>query len=116
MLSLDGELERPCVKLLHLTGLRPGAFGEDHHRDVRGEPLARLIECGPARRSVAALERNVTCQAHHPTEDRDLHDLGLREPLEFGRQVRDEQDVDEALVVRNSDVGAPHVVGQHARG
>ena len=116
MLPLDCELERTRTVLAHFTGFRPGSFGEDHHRDVRGKPLTRLIEGGASRRGVATFERNVTRQPHHPTEDRDLHNLGLREPLKLGRQVRDEQDVDEALVVRDGDVGTPHVVWQRARG
>ncbi len=61
------------------------------------------------------VERDVAGETHHPTDEWDAQDLDLRHPLHLGRQVRDQQDVHEALVVRHDDVRATHVVGERPR-
>ena len=115
-LCLDRQPERAGLERAELAGLRACALREDHDRDLRVQSLTGGFEGLGDRRGVATLERDVACQPHHPADERDAKDLDLRHPLHLGGQVRDQEDVDETLVVRHHHVRVAHVLGQGARG
>ena len=95
---------RPSLNGGQLAAGRAGALREDHHRHVRVEPPPALRHRLGDAVAVAAHERDVAGQPHQPADGGDAEERRLRQPLHLPRQVGDEQDVDEALVVGDDDV------------
>ena len=112
---LDRQPKRTVAELAEFARLGPRALREDHHRDLLVEPVTTVLECLGSRLLVAAFESDVACQPHRPADERDLEEFALRHPLHLEREVGDQEDVDEALVIGDRDVGMTRVVGDHAR-
>ena len=92
----------PSGKIITLTFLS----SRSRHAAIAATTLSRS----------PADEADVAGHPHHPSDERVLEEVLLRQPLHLPRQVRDQQDVDEALVVGDDDV-RPSRVGDHrARG
>ena len=111
---LDRDPERAVPKLGELARLRAGALREHHHRHPLGESVPAVDQRLGTGLFVAAHQFDVAGELHHPAHERDLEELALAHPLHLERQVRDQEDVDEALVVGDHHVGVSRVVGDLA--
>ena len=112
---VDREPERAVLERQQLGGGRSGTFGEDHHRHPLREDLPAAGHRFDGAGAEAALHRHVTREVHQPAHHRNPEQLRLGEPLHLPRQMADQQDVGERLVIGDHDVGAPRI-GRHGAG
>ncbi len=108
--GLEGQAEGAVLERQHPAIGRPGPLGEEDDRypvPQRGPAAFHRLDGAGAE---ATLDGNVARHPHHPSNQRDLQDLDLREPLHFEGEMADEQDIGERLVVRDDDVGVSRVV------
>src|ERR1043166_2852605 len=105
---LHCEQKRAALEVSQTPANAAVAFGEDHHRDARGELRPGLRQARHRRRAVGAVDENVPRRYQRPAEEGDIAERLLRDPaqLEPGQALHHHRNVDVALMVRYEDICA----------